>query len=55
MFKPTIRLLRGYSLDPGFSTRLDTAAINEITYQVKWEKLKEGMGKAYEDLKKVIE
>lgn len=42
MFKPTIRLLRGYSLDPGFSTRLDTAAINEITYQVKWEKLKEG-------------
>ncbi|HTI08404.1 MAG TPA: hypothetical protein VL832_07595 [Puia sp.] len=42
MFKPTVRLLRGYSLDPGFSTRLDTAAINEITYQVKWEKLEEG-------------
>ena len=42
MYKPTTRLLRGYSLDPGFSTRLDTAAINEITYQVKWEKLKEG-------------
>ena len=29
-------------MDPGFSTKLDTAAINEITYQVKWESLKKG-------------
>ena len=31
------RYLRGYSLDPGFSTRLDTMAVNEITYKIKWE------------------
>jgi len=39
MDKPTIRQLRGYSLDPGFSTRLDTAGINEIIYSVQWEDL----------------
>ncbi len=42
MQQPTFRLLRGYSLDPGFSTRLDTAGINEITYSVKWEKVTKG-------------
>src|SRR5215831_15843951 len=42
MEKPPFRFLRGYSLDPGFSTRLDTMAINEITYQVRWEKLSRG-------------
>ncbi|HEY8735380.1 MAG TPA: hypothetical protein VIL90_12495, partial [Puia sp.] len=26
-----------YTLDPGFSTRLDTVGINEITYQIRWE------------------
>ena len=35
--KQPSRLLRGYSLDPSFSTQLDTAGINEITYQVRWE------------------
>ncbi len=40
--KQAFRKLRGYSLDPGFSTRLDTAAINEITYQIKWEEVSKG-------------
>ena len=30
MKPPAYRYLRGYSLDPGFSTRLDTAGINEV-------------------------
>lgn len=34
---PAFRNLRGYSLDPGFSTRLDTARINEVTYQIPFE------------------
>lgn len=42
MPKPPFRLLSGYSLDPGFSTRLDTAGINEIIYQVRWEDLAKG-------------
>ena len=37
MSKPVFRQLRGYSIDPGFSTRLDTAGINEITYTINWE------------------
>ncbi len=36
------RYLRGYCLDPGFSTRLDTAAINEVIYRVPFEKLAPG-------------
>jgi len=40
--KQSVRQLRGYSLDPGFSTRLDTAGINEITYQIRWEDVREG-------------
>lgn len=40
--KQQYRQLRGYSLDPGFSIRLDTAAVNEITYQVRWEALTKG-------------
>lgn len=42
MNPPVYRQLRGYSLDPGFSTRLDTAGINEITYQVQWEDVTKG-------------
>ncbi|MGN6508865.1 MAG: hypothetical protein ACTHLD_05340, partial [Chitinophaga sp.] len=34
---PPYRLLRGYSLDPAFSTRLDTMGINEVTFKVPWE------------------
>lgn len=36
------RLLRGYSLDPGFSTRLDTMAVNEIVYRIRWEDVEPG-------------
>jgi len=36
---PPYRFLRGYSLDPGFSTRLDTARINEVVYRVPFERL----------------
>ena len=40
--KPVYRYLRGYSLDPGFSTRLDTAGINEVLYQVPFEEVQPG-------------
>src|SRR5687768_16137531 len=39
---PVYRYLRGYSLDPGFSTRLDTAAINEVVYRIPFEEVKPG-------------
>ncbi|RPD42377.1 hypothetical protein [Chitinophaga barathri] len=44
---PPYRLLRGYSLDPAFSTRLDTMGINEVTYKVPWESLAAGPCGAY--------
>ena len=37
MYTPYYRYLRGYTLDPGFSTRLDTAAINEGIYRIPFE------------------
>ena len=42
MNNPVHRYLRGYSLDPGFSTRLDTAGINEVVYRVPFEPLQPG-------------
>ena len=42
MKPPIYRYLRGYSLDPGFSTRLDTAGINEVLYQVPFEEVQPG-------------
>ena len=39
---PPYRFLRGYSLDPGFSTRLDTVGINEVVYRVPFESLEPG-------------
>src|SRR3954469_13896174 len=42
MTPPVYRHLRGYSLDPGFSTRLATAAINEVIYHVPFERLEPG-------------
>lgn len=42
MDKPIYRYLRGYCLDPGFSTRLDTASINEVTYRIPFEDLVPG-------------
>jgi hypothetical protein len=37
---PIYRRLRLYAVDPSFSTRLDTAGIDETTLQVRWESLK---------------
>lgn len=34
---PPYRRLRVYGLDPSFSTSLDTASINDVTMQVRWE------------------
>src|SRR5262249_45591132 len=42
MVKPAYRFLRGYCLDPGFSTRLDTVSINEGVYRIPFEVLKPG-------------
>jgi hypothetical protein len=42
MTGPVYRYLRGYSLDPGFSTRLDTVGINEVVYRVPYEKVEPG-------------
>ncbi len=50
MDTPVYRFLRGYSLDPGFSTRLDTAGINEVIYRVPFEPLEPGPCGAYVDV-----
>lgn len=34
---PTYRYLRGYALDPSFSTLLSTYAVNESVYRIRWE------------------
>ena len=34
---PTYRYLRGYALDPSFSTLLSTYAVNETVYRIRWE------------------
>lgn len=42
MHTPVYRYLRGYSLDPGFSTKLETFGINEVVYRVPFEPLEPG-------------
>lgn len=42
MITPRHRCLRGYTIDPGFSTRLETMVINESIYKIKWETLQPG-------------
>ncbi|MEP6764551.1 MAG: S8 family serine peptidase, partial [Gemmatimonadaceae bacterium] len=37
--RPPYRRLRAYALDPSLSNRLDTASINEVTLQIRWEDL----------------
>jgi hypothetical protein len=39
---PVYRYIRGYALDPGFSTKLDTAEINEVVYRIPYETLEPG-------------
>ncbi|EKD37198.1 MAG: hypothetical protein ACD_75C01221G0002 [uncultured bacterium] len=35
---PAARRLRGYAFDPSLSLRLETALINQVVYQVDWER-----------------
>src|SRR5207253_343075 len=39
---PPHRRLRVYATDPSLSARLDTAGINEVTIDVRWEDLEKG-------------
>lgn len=34
---PAYRYLRGYTIDPAFSTQLDTFGVNETFYRIRWE------------------
>ena len=34
---PTVRRLRGYAFDPSLSLHVDTAAMNQTVFQVRWE------------------
>ena len=40
--RPASRALRGYSIDPSLTTRLETAPISQITFKVPWEPLTPG-------------
>lgn len=42
MEMPIYRTLRGYALDPGFSTQLSTMTVNEVLYKIDWEELDPG-------------
>ena len=48
---PPFRRIRTYAIDPSFSTRLDTASINETVLNVRWEKLKPGPVGEYLEVK----
>ena len=39
---PPYRCVRVYAVDPSFSTRLDTAGINEVALKIRWELLRKG-------------
>jgi subtilisin family serine protease len=39
---PAYRRLRVYAVDPSLSTRLDTAGVNEVALDVRWERLAPG-------------
>ena len=39
---PAYRYLRGYALDPGFSTKLDTRGINHVVYRIPFESVEPG-------------
>jgi len=39
---PPFRKIRTYAVDPSLSTRLETAAINEVVLKVQWEELQKG-------------
>jgi hypothetical protein len=39
---PPYRRIRTYAVDPSYSTRLETASINEVTLTVRWEDVQPG-------------
>lgn len=39
---PLVRKLRGYAFDPSLSLQMETSALNDITYKIKWETLSPG-------------
>ena len=39
---PTYRYLKGYTLDPSYSTLLSTYSINETLYRIRWEPVDPG-------------
>ncbi|HET9872783.1 MAG TPA: S8 family serine peptidase [Propionibacteriaceae bacterium] len=43
---PPFRRVRVYAVDPSFSTRLDTAGINEVTLKIRWETVGAGSSAA---------
>jgi hypothetical protein len=45
--RPAFRCLRGYSVDPSLTTRLETAPISEIRFKVPWETLEPGPSGEY--------
>lgn len=40
--RPAFRCLRGYSIDPSLTTKLETAPVSQITFKVPWEPLERG-------------
>lgn len=44
---PPHRDIRVYAVDPSLSARLDTAAVNEVTLQIRWEELGKGPSGEY--------
>ena len=40
--RPAFRTLRGYSIDPSLTTKLETAPISQVMFKVPWESLKPG-------------
>lgn len=44
---PPYRRIRTYAVDPSFSTRLETASINEAALKVRWEDLEPGPSGEY--------
>src|SRR5207237_397739 len=40
--RPAFRCLRGYSIDPSLTTRLETSPISEITFKIPWETVEPG-------------
>jgi len=47
MQTPAYRFLRGYTLDPGFSTILETYKVNETIYRINWEDVGAGPSGEY--------